>query len=217
MGRVTTQYSGASNIADTAITSASPTFNFGAGVAMELGVYGGTTARGLVRMTGTIPAGNITGARFFMFMVNDAGNMLNPGTLYAMAVKDANSWVVGTANGANQAGSCDWSYAKDAGQAWAGAAGCSTAGTDYDNDTSWAMPFPNHAAGWYAIALNPQWFMDWRDSVRTNNGFLLKTNEAANAVVNFYSTDWSSNKPYIELDVGSLGGSRLRRLITRGR
>ena len=170
--------------------------------------YEGASAvqREVVRVAAaSIPAGTISAFRFLPYRYSQAIETA-AGTLLAYIIKDANTWVEGTASGAQQAGSSCWAYAKLTSQAWAGSAGCDTSGTDYDADASPpSLAFDAYSSGpdvLQTMVLEAAWATAWRDGARVANGFLLlnQTETTAGSYWSARSTEAASNQPTFEID-----------------
>lgn len=200
----TTTISGTTNVEDALLYSLGVYVNYNWG-SYTVNFVGGDNGSGyfttVMRIaTSAIPAGTLTGFRLLTTAQVRNGNGMAP----VYIIKDANTWVEGTGNGSgSQTGACSWNYAKHSTQAWAGVAGCSMSGTDYDADASppsisWG---PNNPAvpSLDTWTLKPQWATDWRDAVRTNNGIILKGLDLG-YYNQFNSTEAASAQPYFEVD-----------------
>lgn len=186
------------------VSSGDTNKNFGATGYFFIGrLFTSYINRAVMRVDATkIPQGKITAVRLYIYKAADA-NSLYDGYINCFKVKDANTWVVGTANGAVQAGSVCYAYAKYDTQAWAGGSntGCGVSGTDYFTDSNPpSTAFTAAETGWKVVNLKPHWFSEWRDNVGVNNGFVIKETEETNNKLAKFLTREGANKPYIEID-----------------
>jgi hypothetical protein len=164
--------------------------------------------RFVIRLDETeIPEGTLTGFRLELTRTSHA-NSQNSNTMEAFIIKSANDWVEGsTPGGAPEVGACCWNYAKYNTQSWAGSAGCSTSGTDYDADASPpSLAYSSYTSGSdvaMSFELDPDWATAWRDG-RANEGILCKANDEVTALsqIFFHSAD-GTTPPYFEIDYGS--------------
>ncbi len=123
-------------VTDTYLLAYSPDLNYGAAYAME---FGPDDRAGLLRFNLTSFAGkyvSITGITLTLHISKIFDN--SQGDLSAYVIKPANAgWVAGTggagiSNGEVQPGASTWNRRIHDTASWAGSAGLSTAGTDYD-------------------------------------------------------------------------------------
>ncbi|MFZ4682776.1 MAG: hypothetical protein ACOYMS_09755 [Terrimicrobiaceae bacterium] len=135
-GLTNTYASNYRGVTDTYLLASSPDLNYGAAYAME---FGPDDRAGLLRFNLTSFAGKyvrITGITLTLHISKIFGN--SQGDLSAYAIKPANAgWVAGTggagvSNGEVQPGSSTWNRRIYDTASWAGSAGLSSAGTDYD-------------------------------------------------------------------------------------
>ena len=186
------------------VASADTTVNTEAGGIRNYGVHtnltinegsGGLYAKGLIRFDlSSIAAGSICEA----VSIKLTNNTAHTDTYYLCKISDANgNWIEGAKSGATAgAGEPCWNAKEANGSggvttAWAGSAGLSTAGTDYDatalyaTTTTFSRNTPKilelNAAG---RAVIQGWF-----GAATNNGLLLMRLGTYDAVVSFYSRD----------------------------
>lgn len=151
----------------------------------------------IVRIDKTlIPPGSITDFRW----------VLNIGTLQANKtaaiyfVTDANTWVVGTSNGALEIGACDWNHTKHATETWAGGpAGCRTSGTDYDEDGS-PPTFSLGSYGWVTAILKTAWATNWRNNTRANNGLVCMSDITTNIYARWYPCSDATYPQYFTIN-----------------
>jgi len=204
----TTTISGTGNIEDAPLLDILAGSNWG----IFTPNFAGRTSDGIalgrtvIRITtaGDIPAGKITGFRFIMWRVSDAIET-SAGTLNAHAITNANDWGEGAQSGGiASGGECSW-ITSDSPSAWAGSAGCGTAGTDRDVATMGTLAFGAYTSGidvQETLTLDTSIATDWRDGNRDNNGFiLLGTPEGTNgANFRFNATEAASNQPSFEID-----------------
>lgn len=198
----TTTISGTTDVEDTYILSALGTYNYGITTSLSTGAVSNPIARALIRVASSaIPAGSITGFRAHLYCYNNSANII------AHAVKAANDWAEGTKNSSTAGtGEVCWSYCKYTGQNWAGSVGCGTADTDYytggDDPTDSAT-----ASAWSTLACPTAWATNWRDTLWTNNGFVVKGNTGSAGNASFYSSEYttdSTKTPYFEVDYTSV-------------
>lgn len=186
----TATISGAGAIDDATMASGgSANLNYGA----RTSLFASSIREAILRITSTssIPVGTYTAFRLKMRSWFGGGAVIQ-----FYCVKDANTWVEGTGDGIVQSGSCCYNYAKYNTQAWAGSAGCSTSGTDYDADAS-PPSVTMASAGWWTVNLLPAWLAAWKGGSRVNNGIVAK----ASADTGIYSSDAASgNALYFEID-----------------
>lgn len=170
-----------------------------------VGVSGGTWFDyGLVRISSVslIPSGTYNAFRFSVMAYASASTPV----VNVYRITDANTWVEGTLNGGVQVGSSCWSYAKYNTQPWAGSAGCSTSGVDYDADAS--PPSITVTPGQRkSFNLPVSWLSAWKSGARVNNGFTVR---AAGYYPRLYSSDSTSpNNAYFEIDYTPSSGGPL--------
>lgn len=147
-----------------------------------------------------IPAGNITGHRFYSKATG--GGYTADVSFYKIVAASAD-WVEGTANGATQEGSTCWKYKKWSATTptnWAGGGAFSS--SDYVADAS---P-PTKTTSWSAtnynsnvITLPTAWATDWRSNP-SNNGGIVGIWVADGGVVALSSTEDTTDQPYFEVD-----------------
>jgi len=152
------------------------------------------------------------------FTVNAATLRLTPtaaasfpnNTLDLHLLDDANAgWVEGTSNGVPNAGESTFALRNDPGTAWAGSAGASTAGTDYDASVlASTTAIATTGNGSFALVMGGDlsFFNTWAAG-GTNAGFLLKmSNEAVEDKITFFSRNFanSGGRPELILDVTAI-------------
>lgn len=143
-----TSYAG---VDDAFINSTSPTFNYGQNGAR---IYT-TFQRGLMRFNLSSFANQYSriSAVTLTFEISQTTGSITNGTVNAYAIAAANTgWVEGTVFNAAQTGSSCWNFARNATQSWAGSAGLSTPGTDYDNTVLGTVNYPG--TGTYTMTFN---------------------------------------------------------------
>lgn len=169
--------------------------NYGASTQLSVVGQSGARQRALFRMaSATLPSGTINDARLYVYATADGGH-----DIVAYKVVTTKQWVVGTANGAVQAGSCDWYDIVDNTTQWA-TAGMGS-GTDYVADASpptLATGFTlNTYQHWHLPAA---WIVDWRNTPANNQGCVLFDNTNAAGVFTCRSCDYVGTNPYLEVD-----------------
>lgn len=179
---------GAEAIDDTFLNNANSETSWGA----YGGVWYGTSFgwRPIVRFDASlVPSGLVLSAAFHFH----AGDFYNTGyqrVIAAYRLSDANEW---------DEASASWSARAD-GAPWAGADGCSLAGSDYvaDNDP----PVVNPVQGWNELELPAAWVKAWRDG-SVNNGFMLvdETPHSSIGYNNFLSQEAGDNRNYFTVMV----------------
>ena len=196
-------------IEDVWLDNTNANLNYGASTILAMGVWTSTRDyRQLIRIgdQSDIPLGTLTECRFYFYRYSSSQSSI-AGDLSFYSVKDNNDWVVGTSNGSpSENGACCWNYAKYNTQSWDGSAGCDTSGTDYDATAIATYSYSAYTVGADTLititfdTTTP--FSDWRDSNRTNNGFMIREDDEATdgKVVVARSTAYGSNEPYFEID-----------------
>lgn len=179
----TTVLSGAMAIDDTVLSSANPNNNYGTYIRYHFQ----NTYNTLVRLN-ALPVfpGTITGFREKMYV----SAAPSPTSIRAYKIKSANTWVEGSGSGSPMSGTSCWNYCKYTTQAWAGAAGCSLDGTDYDSNPS-PPTVSITTTGWITLELPPAW-------VGANMGFIILCSDAF--AVAAYSSDSGTTPAYFEID-----------------
>jgi hypothetical protein len=162
----TTTITGDASIDDACLSISVPDANIGLGASMLSPAALNSTSVVRLNSVSLIPDGTLTAFRYY------AKSFAAAGGCTAYLVKDANTWVEGTKNGAIEIGSCCYNYAKYNSQGWAGSAGCKTSGTDYFADASppTKSGFVNGLNEW---ALPVSWPQQWKSGAVVNNGFVL--------------------------------------------
>lgn len=210
----TTTISGTAAIEDAQILTVQTSYNYGGRSTWVIGCSAsGVVYHSVFRVLAAgLPGGTITAARMYFYRAS-YGVSTQPGTLQAFAVTDANTWVEGTVVGSLQTGSCCWGYAKYNTQAWAGSVGCSTIGTDYDNESPAELAYAAYTSGVDVLmefTLKASWFSAWKAGSRVVNGFVVKDkNETVGSDVLARSTEDASYGPYFEIDTEAVGGAQL--------
>jgi hypothetical protein len=205
---------GFGSIEDTYILKTSDTFNYGAVTNFNVGRNANDQqlSRALVRVDeAQIPTGSIVGFRVLFYQWSDASASVG-GTITIYQVRDPgtpdNDWVVGTAAGAEQAGSCAWAWAKWNTQSWAGGDGL-VAPTDYFSaGSTGTYVYSAYTVGadvQRTVTLPPVWATQWKLGTRPNEGtFWLSDGEGSNNTRTLMrSTEFGSNEPSFEVDVGT--------------
>ena len=198
----TTTVSGTTDITDANLRSGSPTNNYGGNVA-SLGIYSATSTRRNVVLkaaTSAIPdsSNTIDAVRVIV-----KENLAAGATCTAYLIQPANTWVEGNSNGSNESGACDWSYAKDASQAWAGSAGCMTSGTDYDAS---GVSVVITSLGTITTTLTTSWGTTWQTSAN-NNGILIINPSAGASLLGIVCSEGGAGAPYFEFDYTAGGAT----------
>ncbi len=189
----TTVIQGAPDIEDALIFSSVSDANWGG----RPDIIVSNTIHALSRVAASaLPAGTIDDFRH----VIRVGGIASINPLELFFIKDANDWVEGTNNGTTQVGSCSWNHAKNATQSWAGSAGCSTSGTDFEasgSPPSEILP----ANSFVTFTLPTVWASDWRDAVKAANGHVGFMVDASNNKT-WFSTEQAgpSIRPAYEVD-----------------
>jgi len=174
----------AASIQDTWLNSSNSFTNYSTNTTAVY-VGNGNLYRSVVRFDQTlIPAGTITGMRFYAWYYQGDG-----GTIVANVIKDANAWVYAT---------CCWAKQKTSTN-WAGSAGCNTDGTDYDTDASPPTIVNLQINQYTPMVLLPATATAWRDGTRINNGIVLSS---LDTIARYYPTEYTTvgNRPYFEID-----------------
>lgn len=195
----------AADIQDNRLRDNDTTWNYGANILFSSGNGGGTLEAEVFRIDdGSLPPGRAQAFKLFLYRRAQAVQS-QPGTVSFFKILAANDWVEGTANGAAQAGSSAYNWAKWATQAWAGSNPCATSGTDYEADATPPdhdfIAYPVGADYLIEIALDPQWVADWVGGA-ANEGVVMHVLGGPGVGVFFgcRSTDSGVNPPYIEID-----------------
>ena len=192
---------------DLLMSSTWPTFGGGTHPDAELV----STQAAMLRFNlSAIPAGAVcTGATLYLYhSFGDEGGGSNDGNVYSVAAANGD-WVEGTKNIALAgAGEPCWNAKAADGSggvttAWAGSAGCQTAGTDYESTSmgtySW---LPSSAIGTeITVALSPSRVQGWFGASNTNYGIILITSAG-------------SNNAHIGLSENSTAGYRPKLVVT---
>lgn len=176
-------------IEDTRIRAASADLNYGASV--SLGHEDNVPV--LFRLaTAQIPKAFIKAVRFSILTDNVLSTT-------AFRVAPTANWVVGTADGAAQEGSCCWNgiaYSAGGTTPWLGGSNFSSA--DYIVAISGTFATQNARI---ISSLPVEWFVGWRDNLYTNNGFVLIRASGA-AAVNIATSEQGVNLgPRFEFDI----------------
>lgn len=179
--------------------------------------------RSLIRVRPTsFPEGSYTAFRMILKRQAQSGSVA-AGQLIIHRITDANTWVEGTSIYAIESGKVCWNYCAYNTQAWAGSAGCSTSGIDYDA-SGCTFDFPAYTSGplvTCSIALTTQWAVDLKSGARVANGFrIAEATDATDKVFAFATTE-STDGPSFEIDYypyidTDLGGGNFRRTIYAG-
>ena len=194
----TTVLSGTAAIEDNYMISSSGNTNCGGRTEREIGYSVGIRFRGLNRIIGSIPDGQITGVRYFEYVKYLAGS----GKIDLYQIKSANDWVEGTSAGGTQTGSSCYAYAKYNTQSWAGTSGCGASGTDYVADAS-PPGSTILSAGWNQFDCRTEWAEDWKSgSGEGNQGWFTRANlENGSLLIRTHSTEYGTGlQPYMEID-----------------
>ena len=125
---------------------------------------------------------NIIAAKFRIYALTGWG-----GNLYVTAhrVMPANDWLEAQ---------CTWNNRKTA-TPWTGAAGCSTAGTDYDATAAIDELYWLSATGWKEIPFNADGLADLEymaTATANNQGFIMKRGASGGTCTRFYSSEASA-------------------------
>jgi hypothetical protein len=170
---------------DTYIKSTAATTNYGASATLDI-----NTGKALLEFDlSSIDSGaTCDSATFYMYKATSGGNNQDTVTIYSIASGNA-GWPEGTKTpGTGVAGDCCWNYKEQtpgSETAWAGSAGLSTSGTDYEASSigSWIQNSGDAAGTEYSAALTTSRVEDWFGGTNTNYGIVLWTtvNLAANA------------------------------------
>jgi hypothetical protein len=175
--------SGSIAIDDTVLSSANPNNNYGTYIRYHFQ----NTYNTLVKLNALpVIQGTITGFREKMYI----SAAPSPTSIRAYKIKSVNTWVEGTGSGSPVSGASCWNYCKYTTQAWAGAAGCSLDGTDYDSNPS-PPTVPITTTGWITLELPPAW-------VGVNMGFIILCSDSY--AVAAYSSDSGTTPAYFEID-----------------
>lgn len=168
------------NEGNTNLLSEAPDENYGHTGTHQIKNYGGA-GRGLLRYdlsSINILGLEISSATLELYMIDHGGGGTQ--TLSVYEVKAANAdWVAGTSNGAAQTGSSCWNkkWYNTANGDWAGSAGCSTAGTDYESTAMSSRTLGTTVPAWYEWTISAAGLdviEDWADGTKANAGFLLR-------------------------------------------
>lgn len=167
-----------------------------------------TGTRGLMRFNLSSLSGKFSAINSVSLQLNISilSGSVTTGTIQAFAISSANSgWVEGTAYGSAQTGSSSWNYAKNTTQAWAGSAGLSTAGTDYDSTLLGSFDY--NGVGTYSMTFNRNssqlttLISSWNNA--TNPGILLtEGNPSRDGYSYIYGSEDStlSRRPKLTID-----------------
>ncbi|MCD4824917.1 MAG: heparinase II/III family protein, partial [Phycisphaerae bacterium] len=180
---------------DNTLMSAIPNGNGGGDSNLEIKNYGGQ-GHGLLRFDfsrfGSIPNTKITSIKLSLYMTRAGGGRQ---TLSIHEIKAANAdWAAGTggSRGTVQDGMSCWNYRSyDAAKPskWAGAAGCSTAGIDYES-TAISSLAVGSKSGWYEWTISAAGLgviKAWADGTKANAGFLLRADRGRRNFRSFYN------------------------------
>ena len=199
----TTTISGTAGMDDDGMLSWAATCNSGVALSISIGQSGMYKAMTKVDKT-LLPAGTIVG---FYLNVYHSHQQYGNATNYFYRIKAANNWIEGTGAGypiVALAGEPCYSWCKYNTQAWAGSAGCSTSGTDYDADANPPGVFVE-SPGWYMAPLKTVWATDWRDDIATNNGILVTNNTGYGFY--YHTSNHATTPSYFTVDyLGDLNG-----------
>ena len=145
-----------------------------------------STQKGLLRFDLSSFAGkysSVTSISLQLSITQIYGNVTS-GTINAYAILPANAgWAQGTANGAVQAGSACWNYAKYNTQAWAGSPGLGTPDVDYNSTLLGSFAYSTTQGSDPAMAFNgssaylTSLVSSWTNS--TNPGILIEEGNPA--------------------------------------
>lgn len=196
--------SGTTDIEDNHLVLPFPTENCG-GYAFAI-LRGGEFRKEIIRLQpSSIPAGDITGFRLFLF----GALVTAPNNCTAYFVADANDWVEGTSTFADEPGACCWNQPKYLEQDWAGhpILGCGKSGVDFDADPT--PPAINMQTGvWNAWTLKSEWPPLWRDAIRAPNGIICKESLViGDPNVVTYATENVTGPLYFEIDYKPVAGA----------
>ena len=191
--------SGTIDIEDNWLWLGNPAFNQGNSATLQIG-RSGNERRPIIRIApSSIPAGNITGFRLFIFTRSNAD-----GVAWAWIVTDANDWGELTSN---------WNT-HDGTNPWAGSAGCGTHGIDTDAGDYSTMALGS--LGWHTFTLKPEWPPLWRDSIRAPNGILIRR-WWGTLIPSLWSSEGSSPyQLYFGIDYLPAGGGNAQRFFFMG-
>jgi hypothetical protein len=198
----TVTISAASAIDDTYIEEDYPTYNFGATTLIYTSLISTKIRRPMVKIANgsDIPAGTITACRMYQTVRSDSK------AVNWYRISDANTWIEGRGTGAAVDGEPTWNLRAHGtpGTAWAGSAGCLTAGTDYVDSVIASQPYMGGGTSYipYTLTIDTAAVTHWRDVA--SNGMIgvglsylyLATCESATP----------SYRPYFEIDY-VLGGA----------
>ena len=192
----TTTISGTTDVEDTWVASTNGNSNYGGSINRVTT----SVAPILNRISqASIPSGTIASASMFLYAVAFGLS----GALKTQAIKDANTWVEGTANGPAQTGSCCWNYLAYSATTptnWAGSAGCATLGTDIDSSEE-STTGTISGVGWIEVVITSTLVSDWKSGARVPNG--VRSVGVGGISVTINSTEAASNQPYWEVDATS--------------
>jgi hypothetical protein len=163
---------------DTLLNPAGPNINFGQHGVFEISA----SQRELLRFNlSAIPAGyTCVSATLYLYKTESAGGQNTTHQVYSVAAANA-AWKPGTKNGAvGGAGDSTWSYLDQAPShpiAWAGSAGMSTSGTDYEPTAigSFTANSGAPAGTEIRISLSPTRIAGWFGTSNTNYGLVIIT------------------------------------------
>ena len=187
--------------ADTILSAADPTYNFGITTQLVVGYRSTGWRKSLVSADFSALTDTVLQASLFLYHKNDALMTANQ-NVRAYRVLAANDWTEGGKNGATGTGTDPtWnkrSVSPDAD--WAGSAGLSTSGTDYSATLLGEATVLDGVAGWVEIALDTTEF----DALLTDNYGVLLTGEYMNdgRIAYFHSSEYTTDsalRPYFRV------------------
>lgn len=198
---------------DARLNSSQPTYNYGAGTVLDAG---SSAAKGLLFFDLSAIPGAAQCLSATLYLTN-AASKTSARTLDFYAVLAANwPWSEGAKNGSLESdGGPTWNYraqtAADAGAPWAGSAGCSTAGVDYDSDALGQMTYTaNDPAGTQTGAgLDAAAVQSWFGAGNANYGILFFSADGYPAV---YASDHATGSyhPRLVVEYAAAGGTYTR-------
>lgn len=187
--------------ADTILSAADPSYNYGITTQLIVGYRSTGYRKALVMADFSALSGTPLQASLFLYHKNDAIMTANQ-NVRAHRVAAANNWTEGAKNGTAGTGTDPtWnkrSVTPDAN--WAGSAGLSTSGTDYNATLCGETLVLDGVAGWVEIALD----VDEFNAMLADNYGLLLSGEYANdgRIAYFHSSEYTTDtslRPYFRV------------------
>jgi hypothetical protein len=192
---------------DVALRSAGPTLNYGSNVLLLDAGY-----RGLIEfdLSGILSSNTCTASTLYLYHRVQGTAFAFTISAYSIAAANA-AWIEGTQNAAQASSGepCWGALAADGAggvtTAWAGSAGLSTSGTDYEADAlgSFSGDRADEAGAEYSTALTTSRVQGWFGAVNTNYGMVLTHTSGNNGSIASSDHATASYRPKLTVEYTS--------------